>query len=92
MNGRSSTAFQAEVCVDFVGAAFVLIAVIGFSAKAIFIKFAYANAAFAHITVTPITLLFMRMATSLTRFLATWLQMSGAGLVTIGVLMIGLKK
>ncbi len=54
---------------DVVGAAYVLIAAIGFSAKAIFIKLAYANAAVTGIDVAPITLLFMRMAISLPFFL-----------------------
>ena len=67
---------------DVVGAAFVLIAAIGFSAKAIFIKLAYANAAVTGIAVAPITLLFMRMAISLPFFLgiAYWSSRGAAPL------------
>ena len=92
MNSPSSTNLPAKPRVDFAGAAFVLVAAMGFSAKAIFIKLANICAAHMHIAVAPSTLLIMRMATSVAFFLATWLQMSGAGLVTMGVLMIGLKK
>ncbi len=67
---------------DVVGAAFVLIAAIGFSAKAIFIKLAYANAAVTGIAVAPITLLFMRMVISLPFFLgiAYWSSRGAAPL------------
>ena len=92
MNSRSSSNFEAEPRVDFAGAAFVLIAVIGFSAKAIFFKLAYICLTLMHIAVASITLLFMRMATLPPFFLATWLQMSAAGWVMVGMLMIGLKK
>lgn len=70
MNSTSSVNLPAEPRYDFMGAAFVLIAAIGFSAKAIYIKLAYANSEITHIAVAPITLLFMRMAISLPFFLA----------------------
>ncbi len=68
---------------DIIGAAYVLIAAIGFSAKAIFIKLAYANAALTGMAVAPITLLFMRMAISLPFFLAIayWSSRGAAPLI-----------
>lgn len=63
---------------DFAGAALVLVSAIGFSAKAIFIKLAYASPAgeaeIARAAVDPITLLSMRMGIALPFFLviAVW--------------------
>lgn len=79
MNRAGSTSLQADPRVDFIGAAFVLVAAIGFSAKAIFIKLAYANSEATHVAVAPITLLFMRMAISLPFFLLiAWWSSRGA--------------
>jgi drug/metabolite transporter (DMT)-like permease len=70
MSAPASTNHQLKPQTDFIGAAFVLVAAIGFSAKAIFIKLAYADSALTQIAVAPITLLFMRMAIALPFFLA----------------------
>jgi drug/metabolite transporter (DMT)-like permease len=77
-----ASSLQAQSRTDVIGAAYVLIAAIGFSAKAIFIKLAYANAAVTGIAVAPITLLFMRMAISLPFFLgiAYWSSRGAAPL------------
>jgi drug/metabolite transporter (DMT)-like permease len=83
MSAPASSNHHLKPQVDFIGAAFVLVAAIGFSAKAIFIKLAYADSALTHIAVTPITLLFMRMAISLPFFLAiAWWSSRGAAPLT----------
>jgi drug/metabolite transporter (DMT)-like permease len=79
MSAPASTNLHSKPQVDFVGAAFVLVAAVGFSAKAIFIKLAYADSALTQVAVAPITLLFMRMAISLPFFLAiAWWSSRGA--------------
>ena len=77
-----ASSLRTQSRIDVVGAAYVLIAAIGFSAKAIFIKLAYANAAVTGIAVAPITLLFMRMGISLPFFLgiAYWSSRGAAPL------------
>jgi drug/metabolite transporter (DMT)-like permease len=83
MSAPASTNHKLKPQVDFVGAAFVLVAAIGFSAKAIFIKLAYADSALTQIAVAPITLLFMRMAIALPFFLSiAWWSSRGAAPLT----------
>ena len=59
--------------VDYLGAAFIIAAAIAFSAKAIFVKLAYADVT-SEVRVDPVTLLTMRMGISLPLFtvIAWW--------------------
>lgn len=64
---------SAKTKADFIGAAFVLVAAIAFSAKAIFVKLAYDDPTVLKTAVDPITLLMLRMGFSLPFFaLIAW--------------------
>lgn len=63
---------------DFIGAAFVLVAAIGFSTKAIFVKLAYDDPTLLKNAVDPITLLMLRMGFALPLFaLIAWWDSRG---------------
>ena len=63
---------QAQPRIDWIGSALVILAAIGFSAKAIFVKLAYDDSG-ARVHVDPVTLLTMRMMLSLPLFaLIAW--------------------
>lgn len=67
---------------NFIGAAFVLVAAIAFSAKAIFVKLAYDDPTALHTAIDPITLLALRMGFSLPFFIviAWWASQGKAPL------------